>query len=201
MLPRPNAWSKQTHMKGRGGEVKLINPQNLARIPLHPQSSCSNSSTDKQVTLMGTHSTSTISPWQWSHRPASGSQHDPSWIYPGRSNPTHVWMLLVMSHSSDISVRGHAQHLPLTHMWQAQLQTCTRLPLIQLTFTKNSHSASLHSRIPTINAAPVHPYYICSWQAEGTLSKFHQPLSVQEITKLTISWELGWNQQLLPCSG
>lgn len=159
--------------------MKLINPQNLARIPVHQQSYCSSSLTDKHhlVILMVTqhfnHLTLTVQP-QTSLRITTW----PHLIHPGRSNPTQVWMLWVMSHSNDISVRD--MHRPSTHTQvQAELQTCTRLLLIQLPFPKTSHSASLQYRIPTINAALVHSFFICS------MSRFYQPLSVQEITKLT----------------
>lgn len=42
-----------------------------------------------------------------------GSQPDPTWMEPGRSDPIQVWMLLERSPSSDIWVRRH--HLPPTH--------------------------------------------------------------------------------------
>lgn len=121
MLPHPNAWSKQTHTKGRGREVKLINPQNLARIPVRQQSYCSDSLTDEQhsVTQHFTHLILTAEP-QSRLRTTTWSHLDPSWQ--------------IQPHTGVAAVGDEAQqwHLgegtctePSTHTQvQAGLQTC-----------------------------------------------------------------------------
>lgn len=201
MLPHPNAWSKQTHVKGRGREVKLINPQILAWIPVHQQSYCSSSLTDKHhsVSLMGTNSTPTISPWEWSLSPASGSQHDPIWIHPGRSNPTQVWMLGEMSHSNDTLVRGHAQHLPPTHECKQNSKPA-----------QDSCWFSSHSQKPA--TVPLFttefPQLMLPWCthiafAAGRLKAPWAGSISHSLYKKSPNWQSpeNWSQQLLPCSG
>lgn len=180
------------HIRGR--EVKLINPQHLTWIPVHEQSCYSDSLTDQHHSgiLMGTQH---FSPWHW----ATEQTGITAWSHLDRAR--QIWPHPGVDAAGEEPQQWHLGEgtAPSTHtQLQEQLQTCTRLQ-IQLPFPKNSHSASPHHRTPKINAVLVHPHYICNWQAAGTLSRFYQPLSVQEITKLTISWELGWSQQLLPC--
>lgn len=182
MLLHPKAWIKQIHIQGRGREVKpsKFSPNSWASAKLlqwffNTQTPLSDTDGDTQ------HLTHLI--------PTELTQD----LKLTPSGPILVWMLLVMSHSNE--PQWGTCTAPSTHTQvQAELQTCTRLQK----FPKPATVPLFTTEFPQLMLPWCIQYYICSWQAEGTLSRFYQPPSVQEITKLTISWDLGWSQQLLP---